>query len=68
LYPAFRLCRPVQSLWHPVAALAAALPCFVMASRFLRVWRSPESVGRLVAIVLVVDRVPAFLEVRQHRP
>lgn len=50
----------MQSIWQPLAAIAGALPCFLMAHHFLRVWRYPETVeqGRWVGFgihVLVME-------------
>lgn len=40
----------MQTAWQWLVALAAAIPCFLMAHRLWRVWRDPESVdgGRWV--------------------
>ena len=39
-----------MDLWQPIAAVAGAIPCFMLSNTLFRVWRDPESVeeGRWV--------------------
>ncbi len=46
----------MQTTWQWLVALAAAIPCFLMAHRLWRVWRDPESVegGRWVGYGITI--------------